>query len=237
MVTREPRVALLTTGDELVPVEAPLTPGKIHDANSYTLAGLVRSAGAIPIVLPPASDHLDAVRDLFREALALKPDMVVSSAGVSVGAADFVRTVLDELGEVDFWRINLRPGKPLAFGLLRATETPGAPVPFFGLPGNPVSAMVTFEVLVRPALRQMLGLPPQTPTVRAICAEDTTSDGRRSYLRVRLREEAGALRAYSTGTQSSGALSSLVEADGLMIVPEDVRFVAAGTAVEVITLS
>lgn len=235
-VRRQPRIVLITTGDELVPVDEPLTAGKIHDSNSYTLASLIRQYGGIPLVLPPAKDQLEAVRELFHDALALKPDMIVSSAGVSVGAADFVRTVLEELGEINFWRINLRPGKPLAFGTLRQPDNDQPSIPFFGLPGNPVSAMVTFEVIVRPALCKMLGLPTTTPTLKAICAEDTHSDGRRSYLRVKLSRDGQTLVAYSTGNQSSGALMSMVEADGLMIVPEDVKFVAAGTEVEVLPL-
>lgn len=235
-VKRQPRIAVITTGDELVPVDEPLTAGKIHDSNSYTLASLIRVYGGIPIVLPPANDHLDAVRRLFHDALALKSDMIVSSAGVSVGAADFVRTILEELGEINFWRINLRPGKPLAFGTLRDPQDNLHQIPFFGLPGNPVSAMVTFEVIVRPALHKMLGLSTTRTTILAICAEDTHSDGRRSYLRVKLSREGQTLVAYSTGNQSSGALMSMVEADGLMIVPEDVTFLAAGSEVEVLPL-
>lgn len=233
-VKRQPRIVLLTTGDELVPVDMPLTPGKIHDSNTYTLASLVKQYGGVPLVLPPASDQLEAVRGLFREAIALRPDLIVSSAGVSVGAADFVRTVLEELGQINFWRINLRPGKPLAFGTLGGTD--GEPIPFFGLPGNPVSAMVTFEVIVRPVLDKMLGLPTAPSTVKAICAEDTHSDGRRSYLRVKLSREGQTLMAHSTGNQSSGALMSMVEADGLMIVPEDVLFVPVGTEIDVLLL-
>lgn len=225
-VVRQPRVAILTTGDELVTADEPLTPGKIRDANSYMLAGLVTQAGGIPLVLPIALDRLDAVRALFQSALAQQPDLIVSSAGVSVGAADYVRTVLQELGEVNFWRINLRPGKPLAFGLLEG-------VPFFGLPGNPVSAMVTFDVVVRPALFQMQGRSDDPETIKAIAGHDVTSDGRRSYLRVTLRRENGQIIARETGTQSSGALYSMVLADGLMIVPEGVNHLKAGAEVVV----
>ncbi len=225
-VARQPRVAILTTGDELLNPGEPLTPGKIYDANSYTLAGLVTEHGGIPLVLPRAGDHLDAVRTLFRDALALQPDLVMSSAGVSVGAADYVRLVLEELGQVDFWRINLRPGKPLAFGMLNGAD--GGQVPFFGLPGNPVSAMVTFDVCVRPALLKMQGRTDEPATLTALAAEDFTSDGRRSYLRVRLSRDGGQVIANLTGTQSSGALYSMVIADGLLIVPEGVTQVRAG---------
>lgn len=225
-VTRQPRVAILSTGDELADVHEPLTPGKIRDSNSYSLAALVATYGGIPVRLPIARDTLDDVRRRFREALEQRPDLILSSAGVSVGAFDVVRAVLDEMGRVEFWRINLRPGKPLAFGQLQG-------VPFFGLPGNPVSAMVTFDIFVRPALSKLGNRADQTPTVTVHTAQDIHSDGRRSYLRVKLADENGQLVARLTGTQSSGALTSMVMADGLLIVPEDVTFVPAGTPLPV----
>jgi molybdopterin molybdotransferase len=225
-VARQPKVAILTTGDELVTADEALSPGKIRDANSYLLAGLVTEYGGIPLVLPIAPDRLEAVRELFHQALAQKPDLIISSAGVSVGAADYVRTVLEELGEINFWRINLRPGKPLAFGMLHD-------VPFFGLPGNPVSAMVTFDVIVRPALFKMIGRTDEPETITSVVDEDLISDGRRSYLRVTLHREDGRVIARQTGTQSSGALFSMVLADGLMIVPEGVTEVKKGTNVTV----
>lgn len=220
-VVRKPRVAIVTTGDELVEVNQPLAPGKIRDSNSYTLAGLVTSYGGIPIRIPIARDTIDDVRRRFREALDAQPDIVISSAGVSVGAYDVVRAVLTELGEINFWRVNLRPGKPLAFGMLNG-------VPFFGLPGNPVSAMVTFDVFVRPALLKLTHRPDEAATVQAAIAEPLTSDGRRSYLRVQLRRENGRLVATTTGTQSSSAIMSMVLADGLLIVPENVTSASAG---------
>jgi molybdopterin molybdotransferase len=229
-VVRRPRVALVSSGDELVSVGEPLAPGKIRDSNSYTLAGLVRSYGGQAIRIPVARDTLDDVRDRFRQALDSQPDVILSSAGVSVGVFDVVRTVLDEMGKVDFWRINLRPGKPLAYGHLGG-------VPFFGLPGNPVSAMVTFDVFVRPVLLKLSGRPDAWPTVTARTGEEMTSDGRRSYIRVRLTRDNGQWVATTTGTQSSGALTSMVKADGLLIIPEDVRHVPAGTALPVRLLS
>ncbi len=228
-VFRQPRIVILSTGDELVGVNDPLKPGQIRDVNGYTLTALVRNAGSIPIRLPIARDNLDAVRKLFHDALAQQPDMIVSSAGVSVGAADMIRTVLDELGEVRFWRINIRPGKPLAFGHVQG-------VPFFGLPGNPVSAMVTFEVLVRPAINQMANNQDSSKIIEAVTDEDITSDGRRSYLRVTLDTRNGKAIARLTGTQSSGALVSMVLADGLLIVPEDVQHVPAGSELPVLLL-
>lgn len=223
---RQPRVAIVSTGDELVGINDPLTPGKIRDSNSYTLAALISTYGGIPLHITPARDTLDDVRRCFREALEQKPDIILSSAGVSVGAFDVVRSVIEELGQVNFWRINLRPGKPLAFGHLSG-------IPFFGLPGNPVSAMVTFDVFVRPTLLKLSGRSLQTPTVIATLGEDLHSDGRRSYLRVNLTRADGQWVARLTGTQSSGALMSMVQADGLLVVPEDVTLLPAGNTLPV----
>ena len=220
-VVRRPRVAILSSGDELAGVDEPLTPGKIRDVNSYTLYGLITALGGIPIRIPPARDTIEDVRRCFHEALSQQPDLILSSAGVSVGTFDVVRTVMDELGKIDFWRINLRPGKPLAFGAVGG-------VPFFGLPGNPVSAMVTFEVFVRPTLLKLGGRAEHVPTVEAVLRTPLTSDGRRSYIRVTLTQEDEQYYADVTGTQSSGALSSMIKADGLLIIPEDVTEANAG---------
>lgn len=225
-VYQKPKVAIISTGDELLGVDEPLSPGKIRDSNSYTLAGLVTQVGGDPHRYPPAADTLDAVRGVFAQALDDGADMVISSAGVSVGSYDVVRQVLDELGEIGFWRVNVRPGKPLAFGSLRG-------VPFFGLPGNPVSAMVTFDIFVRPALGKLIGHEDDAETVPAIVGEPMTSDGRRTYARVALHRDGNQLVATSTGTQSSGALMSMVLADGLLIIPEGIRTVEAGTELPV----
>ncbi len=223
---RRPRVAIVSSGDELVEVHEALAPGQIHDVNSYTIQGMVSELGATPLRLPIARDSLDAVRALFREALQLQPDLLISTAGVSVGAHDVVRDVLEELGELNFWRVNMRPGKPLAWGQVEGK-------PFFGLPGNPVSAMVTFEIFVRPALLRLAGRTEEKQVQRATVCEELHSDGRRSYLRVTLQHDDGRLLARTTGTQSSGALLSMVLADGLLVVPEGVTFVPAGSELEV----
>ena len=213
-VQRPPRVANLSPGAELVDVDRSLAPGQIYNSNGYVLAGLVTQCGGVAIRLPVARDNLDEVRRLLREALAHAPDFIVTSAGVSVGTHEVVRTVVEEMGHVAIWRVNVRPGKPLAFG-----DVGG--VPFFGLPGNPVSAMVTFDIFVRPALRKAGGADPHAlPVVIAVLGEDVSLDGRRTYLRVTLSEQEGRLVARATGTQSSGALMSLVLADGLLIIPE-----------------
>ena len=226
-VGRRPRVAILSTGDELIDVDEPLVPGTIRNSNSYMLAGLVATHGGVPVRLPVARDTLNDVRRRFQDALAHEPDVIISSAGVSVGTHDVVRTVVDELGRVDVWRVNLRPGKPLAFGQVQG-------VPFFGLPGNPVSAMMTFEIFARPALLKLAsGDPRAVAMTTAVVDETLHSDGRRSYLRVTLHEKGGQLVARTTGTQSSGALLSMVLADGLLIIPEGVTEVVAGSRLKV----
>lgn len=226
LVFRRPRVAIVSTGDELVDIHDQLQRGQIYDSNSHALAALVESYGGTCIRLPIARDTVSDVRAAFLSALEHQPDIIISSAGVSVGAFDVVRTVINELGRVDFWKINVRPGKPLAYG--RVGE-----VPYFGLPGNPVSAMVTFDLFVRPAICRLGGRSLDVPTMMAATGEDIYSDGRRSYLRVYLVNIDGQYIAHLTGTQSSGALTSMVKADGLLIVPEDVKFVPAGTQLSV----
>lgn len=226
-VRRQPRVALISTGDELLTPDQALQLGKIRDTNSYTLGALIRSLGGIPLRLGIARDTVDDVRAHFQRAIDLHCDLILSTAGVSVGAFDVVKSVLDELGTVGFWKVNMRPGKPLTFGQMEG-------IPFVGLPGNPVSATVTFMVFVRPILAKMQGLdsrPPDTRIVRV--GEAMTSDGRMTFARVRLIEENGEWVAYSTGTQSSGALSSLVKADGLLIIPADKQVVKVGEYLEV----
>jgi len=225
-VYRPPRVAIISTGDELVGPADPLTPGKIRDTNSYTIAALVTELGAEAHRLPTAPDEHAAVTSLFERALSLDPDIIVSTAGVSVGVLDVVRSVLDDMGEIDFWKVNVRPGKPLAFGTLGGT-------PFFGLPGNPVSAMITFDLFVRPVVLALSGKPDTVPLVTAYTAEPLTSDGRRTYARVKLSKDGDRLVATSTGTQSSGALMSMVLADGLLIIPEGQQQIPEGTPLKV----
>lgn len=221
-VVRRPRVAILSTGSELVQPGMPLAPGQIYNSNSFMLAALVREAGGEPIVMQTAVDTVADVRRRFEEALAQTPDVIISSAGVSVGTHDVVRTVIDELGHIDLWRVNIRPGKPLAYGHVRG-------VPFFGLPGNPVSAMVTFEVFVRAAVARLSGAADAgAAMVEAALGEDVRSDGRRSYLRVRLTREGEQWRAHPLGMQSSAELLALARADGLLILPEGTRRAPAG---------
>ncbi len=220
-VVRQPHVVIFSTGDELLLPDEPLTPGRIRDVNIYTLQGLAEAHGARVTTLPIVRDTPDAVRAAFRQAITHQPDVIISSGGVSVGAADFVRDILAELGQVNFWRINLRPGKPLAYGYIEG-------VPFFGLPGNPVSVMVTFDVFLRPVLRKMAGLPEDGLFKQAVLQKNLNSDGRRTYVRVKLEWREGQLTAVPTGTQSSGALMSMVLADGLLVLPEGTKMAKAG---------
>jgi molybdopterin molybdotransferase len=229
-VHKKPRVALLSSGDELLEVDAPLTAGKIHDSNSYALAALIQNAEADILRLGVAQDTRGSVENLLQKAINENVDLIVSSAGVSVGAFDFVKEVIESNGKLDFWRVNMRPGKPLAFG-----EYGG--IPFFGLPGNPVSAFVGFEVFVRPALERLSGqLDGIRLTVKVRCAEEIESDGRESYLRAKIRNENGTNIATLTGHQGSGNLLSLVQADALLIIPAGVKCVPVGQEVEAVLL-
>jgi molybdopterin molybdotransferase len=221
-VYKIPRVALLSSGDELLEVNAPLESGKIRDSNSYMLAVLIESAGAQVIRLGVAKDTRESVSSLLEEAASRGVDLILSSAGVSVGAYDFVKEVIESNGALGFWRVNMRPGKPLAFGNYRG-------IPFIGLPGNPVSAFVGFEVFVRAAIGRLSGVSDGSRrTVRVRCGEEVLSDGRESYLRARIHEEDGSLVATLTGHQGSGNLLSLVQADALLIIPAGVKCVPAG---------
>lgn len=228
VVYRKPRVALFSSGDELLPVEAPLEAGKIRDSNSYTLAALLEEAGAEVIRLGVAKDTSDAVRVLLEEARAQNVDLILSSAGVSVGAFDFVKQVIEANGKMDFWRVNMRPGKPVAFGEYKD-------VPFLGLPGNPVSAFVGFKVFVEPIIFRLRGLLQTSRNkIRVQAEEQIDSDGRESYLRanVQFDSETGKWTARLTGHQGSGNLHSLVQANALLIIPAGVKCVPAGQEVE-----
>jgi molybdopterin molybdotransferase len=225
-VHRTPCMALLSSGDELISVDAPLTHGKIRDANTYTLNALAQQTGAKVICLGIVPDNRKAIKSGLDRAVDEKVDMIVSSAGVSVGAFDFVRQVVEEQGALDFWKVNIRPGKPLAFGKYRD-------IPFFGLPGNPVSAFIGFELFVRPVLQKMSGNASyHRPRQIVRLQEEITSDGRESYLRATVIKQHGHWLAKLTGHQGSGNLLSLVQANALLIVPSGVKSLPAGTDLE-----
>lgn len=233
-----PRVAILSTGDELLEIDeaADARPDRatIVNSNAYQLAAAIAEAGARPVQLGIAEDRREAIRAKVENGLRVA-DCLVSTGGVSVGDYDFVKDVLDDLGaDVRFWKIAVRPGKPLVFGLVQGR-------PYFGLPGNPVSSLVTFELFVRPALRQMMGYRGERrfrPTIEAEVRERfTVPPGRRHYLRCRLsRTPDGGYAAVTTGNQDSAVLTSLVRADGLLVVPEDRREVRVGERLPVVLL-
>jgi len=233
-VVKRPRVGILSTGDELADLGAALGPGQIRNSNSYSLMAQVAEAGGEPVLLGVARDSLEAIEAHLRWGLGC--DALISSAGVSVGDHDFVKAALARLGaEQHLWLVDMRPGKPVAFATI-PVELKGA-LPVFALPGNPVSAMVTFELFVRPALLRMggqarLGRP--VVTARAL-APIANPGRRRGYLRVTLTSDEGGYGARLTGDQSSGILRSMVAADGLAVVPGDTT-VETGGEVKVILL-
>ncbi|MDP9319742.1 MAG: molybdopterin molybdotransferase MoeA [Chloroflexota bacterium] len=220
------RVAVLSTGDELVELGEELTPGKIRDANRYSLASATRATGATPMPLGIVRDTADDLRRALRDA-AERADLIVTSGGVSVGDHDHVKPVVDELGSMDFWSIAIRPGRPLAFGEIDGTL-------IFGLPGNPVSALLGFELFVRPALlkmagRQLLDRPRMTATL-----DDTldTPAGLRFFARGIYDSASGTVR--TTGPQGSGILRSMALANCFIDVPDTVQHVDRGATVTVI---
>ncbi|MBI5292901.1 MAG: molybdopterin molybdotransferase MoeA [Chloroflexi bacterium] len=222
-VVRRPRVAILSTGDELVPVETEPGPGQIRDTNGYTLGALVRKYGGEALMLGAAPDQADAVDRMLGEALEQAADVIVSSAGVSVGAYDVVKAAVERRGVLSFWKVRMRPGKPIVFGRLGA-------VPFFGLPGNPVSAVVGFEIFVRPALLKLSGRTRiDKPVVSVLLTETWHSDGRESYLRAVVSREDGRYVARSAGGQGSNMISALSAANALLILPEGVTEAPAGS--------
>ncbi len=212
-VIRRPHVAILGTGDEVIDVDQPLQPGKIRNSNSYLLEAAIWRAGAVPHRLGVARDTVESLREKFTEALQY--DLIITSGGVSVGDFDLVKNIMAEQGKINFWRINMRPGKPVAFGHIGGK-------PLLGLPGNPVSAAVTFELFARPVIRKMLGhtrlFRPQVDVV----VEDGVSDRamRRHYVRAHVEWRDGRFVARTTGNQGSHIMTSLLNANALVIVPE-----------------
>ena len=220
-VRQRPLVAILSTGDELVDLDEPFTVGKVVCSNTYSLAAQVAECGAMPLSLGIAGD--DEVDQRAKISDGLRADVILTSGGVSVGKYDLVKDTLSQLGmKVKFWKVAMKPGKPLIFGTIGNK-------PVFGLPGNPTSAMISFEQFVRPALLKMMGHTSlYRPLIEATLGEDAPKEPSRLHLvRCRLVDRDGELVAFMAGTQSSGALRSMILADGLMILaPEDSPFTA-----------
>ena len=237
LLYRTPRVAFMGSGDEIVDLDRKpeiLAGTKIASSNSYTLDGMIRRAGAEPLNLGVARDTKESLREHLERAREQGADLLITSAGVSVGEHDLVRDVLQELGgELKLWRVQMRPGAPLGFGSLHGK-------PWIGLPGNPVSTMVTFELFVRPAIRRLGGHAlPFRRTVPVVVQESITLGPRlRHYLRavVQPGEPVGALAARLTGPQGSGILTSMARANALLIVPEDLPAVPSGTVLQALLL-
>ncbi len=230
LVYQRAQVAILSTGDELVNIDEVLQPGKIINSNSYSLAALVLKTGAIPIQLAIAKDTRQDLEEKFSQGL--RADVIISSGGVSVGDYDLVKDVLNNTGsEMQFWKVCMKPGKPLAFGSI-------AGKPAFGLPGNPVSSMVSYEVFVRPALLKMMGY---TKIYRAVVSatikeELKKSDNRKHFMRVTLKNEHAKYMASTVGAQGSGILSSMSAANGLAVIDEERMLVRAGEEAPVMVL-
>ncbi len=226
-VIRRPRVGVLATGDELTPPGEPLGPGRIYNSNTYSMAAQVTAAGGIPVLLGIARDTRNDLTACFRRGLEAGVDLFITSGGVSMGDFDVVKDVLQAEGRMDFWRVNMKPGKPLAFGRLGS-------VPHLGLPGNPASSMVAFLQFARPAILKMRGLTRlEPPTVAAILDDDVPAlpDKRRQYVRVVVESRDGEWHARLSGSQDSGVLTSMARANALVVVPEGQAGARAGDTV------
>jgi len=225
-VRPKPRVAFFSTGDELRSIGETLDEGQVYDSNRYTLYGMLRRLGVEPVDLGVIGDDPEALRRGFRDAAA-SADAVITSGGVSVGEADYVKAILGELGQVDFWKIAMKPGRPLAFGML-------GDCPFFGLPGNPVAVMVTFYQLVQPALRRLAGETEYQPRRFPVPCRTRLKKrpGRTEFQRGLLElEPAGGLSVRPTGKQGSGILSSMSQADCFIVLPAETADVEPGDLV------
>jgi molybdopterin molybdotransferase len=232
-VHRRPRVAILATGDELVDVSRKPGPGQIRNSNNYAVAAQVTAWGGIALNLGVARDDVEHLTSRLNEALELRPDLVITSAGVSVGDYDIVKDVLRSLGSISMWQVRMRPGKPVAFGHLGHDR-----VPFLGLPGNPVSSMVNMELFGRPAIMKMLGKTRlQRPILLARALEPLeNATGREQYIRGVVTKKDGVYVARTTGGQGSNILTSMSKANALLIVGESTRLIEAGGQVRALML-
>jgi molybdopterin molybdotransferase len=228
-VIRRPLVAILATGDELVALGRPLPQGKIYNSNSFSIAAQVLRYGGLPQIMGIGRDQIKDITDKLKGALSA--DMLLTSGGVSMGNYDVVKDVLAEQGEISFWTVRMKPGKPLAFGTIKG-------IPHLGLPGNPVSSMITFELFARPAILKMMGKKNfSKPTIKAtLDGRIRNTDGRRIFARATVSREGDRYLARVTGPQGSGILTSMSRANGLVIVPEDVDAVEQGETVKVLML-
>lgn len=226
-VTRKPVVAILATGDELIDIGEKAVPGKLRTSNTYTLCSQVLSYGGIPVNLGIAKDEPDNLMKKIKSGMEC--DLIITSGGVSMGDYDLVKDVLVKMGaDIKFWKIAMRPGKPILFGTIKGK-------PFFGLPGNPVSSMVGFELFVRPAILKMSGQRDEDrKEADAILEENIEKKkGLRFFLRAQTRWENGVYLTKTTGPQGSAILKSMMLANSLIMLPEDEEYIKKGTKVSV----
>jgi molybdopterin molybdotransferase len=231
-VRRRVRVALFSTGDELCSIGTPLFPGAVYDSNRYTLWGMLTRLGCEVIDMGVVKDEPAALEAAFREAASCA-DAIITSGGVSVGEADFIKQLMAQLGEVAFWKIAMKPGRPMAFGKIGAGKESAW---LFGLPGNPVAVMVTFYQFVQPALMKLMGIDPVPvlPTFAARCVTPMKkSKGRTEFQRGILFQEKGEWCVRPTGHQGSGMLSSMAKADCFIVLEATREKIAAGDLVQV----
>lgn len=237
-VIRRPVVAVLSTGNELVEVGKPLPDGKIYNSNSYSIASLVKRYGGIPRILGIAKDNEKDLVSKLKEAQ--DADMLLTTGGVSMGDYDMVKDILARDGKIVFWKVRVKPGKPLAFGKIKGTTKDGKPkeIPHLGLPGNATSCMVSFELFVRPALLKMMGKTKlEKPSVAAIIEDSVKNDaGRRIYDRAITEKQDGHYISRLTGPQGSGILTSMALANSLVLIPEEVEKVNKGDTVQALML-
>ncbi|MEN6480775.1 MAG: gephyrin-like molybdotransferase Glp [Anaerolineaceae bacterium] len=223
--TKMPKIAILSTGDELLEFSEKIQPGKIRDTNRPTLKAMALSQGVAVIDLGIVPDDPTRIREKFDQAIAEKVDLIITSAGVSMGAFDYVREVIKNAGKLNFWKVNIRPGKPLSFGEYKGTPT-------IGLPGNPVSAFIGFTVFVLPVIYHLKGLQNlDRHAGTAILENDVTSDGRESYLRGKVYFKDTNNYARLTRHQGSGNLLSLADSNALLIIPSGVKSLPTGSEV------
>jgi molybdopterin molybdotransferase len=233
-VRRRVRVALFSTGDELCSIGTPLFPGAVYDSNRYTLWGMLTRLGCEVIDMGVVKDEPAALEAAFREAAACA-DAIITSGGVSVGEADFIKQLMQQLGEVAFWKIAMKPGRPMAFGRINADRGENGAW-LLGLPGNPVAVMVTFYQFARPAILKLMGIDPlpEFPTFPARCVEDMKKGkGRTEFQRGILFQEQGEWCVRPTGHQGSGVLSSMAKADCFIVLEHERGKVSAGETVRV----
>jgi molybdopterin molybdotransferase len=227
-VIRRPRVAYFSNGDELRSVGTPLEIGEVYDSNRYTLHAMLNDLGVEQIDLGVVKDDREAIAEVIKEA-ASRADLVITTAGASVGDADYIKEILASLGQISFWKVAIKPGRPMSFGKLGHSV-------FFGLPGNPVSVMVTFQVFLKPAIRQLAGEQHTAPMIlkMRLLADLRKKPGRMEYQRgIMSMDSNGETVVSSTGEQGSGILSSMTQANCYIILPDDSDGVKAGEMVEV----